>query len=116
MKSIKQLVWAMFLLTIPAMAASHSVGLSWTPGSDDTGFNIYRASGVCPATVTPTTTGFSKLGSSTVDTYTDATVTLGTWCYFVTGTANSAESAASNSVNPVVAPFAPTALTVVVVQ
>jgi hypothetical protein len=116
MKSLKTVLLGLLLSASSALAATHSVGLSWVAGSDDTGFNVYRASGACPATVTPTTTGFSKLGSATAAAYTDSTVTLGVWCYFVTGTANSAESAASNSVNPTVAPFAPTSLTVTVVQ
>lgn len=104
------------LASLPAMAASHSVTLGWTAGSDDTGFNVYRASGTCPATVSPTTPGFTKLASPTATTYADTTVTVGTWCYFVTGTASGAESVASNDVNPQVVPLAPTGLTITVVQ
>jgi hypothetical protein len=114
MKSIKNLVWAMLLSAIPAMAASHSATLTWTPGADDTGFNVYRSSAACPTTaVTTTTAGFSKIGSATSPTYVDSTVTVGLFCYFVTGTAGGAESAPSNDVNVAITPFAPTVLTVI---
>jgi len=90
--------WLAFLcfITLPLVAQStHSVTLSWIAGADDTGFNIYRASGVCPASVstTPITTGFAKvatLTSATPANYVDSTVVIGTYCYFITGTAGAA--------------------------
>jgi hypothetical protein len=100
-----------------AQSTGHSVTLTWTAGSDDTGFNVYRASGTCPTSPTTPWTGFTKITSitsATIVTYADTTVTVGQWCYFVTGTAGGAESVASNTVNPSVPPFPVSGLTAVV--
>lgn len=104
-----------------AQTAGHSVALTWTAGLDNQGFNVYRSTGTCPASVSdaPLTTGFTKIASLTASTptsYTDSSVTLGAWCYFVTATAQAngttLESGPSNTVNPSVLPFPVTGLTV----
>ena len=110
------------LALAPALAqttSGHSVTLNWAAGSDDTGFNVYRASGACPASVSanPLTTGFAQIASLTSATpasYEDTSVKVGTYCYFVTGTAGGAESVPSNTANPSVLPFPATGLTVTV--
>ena len=116
---MKKLILFLFAFTLPAIAATHSVTLNWTAGTDDTGFIVYRASGTCPATVSsnPVTTGFtavSTINSATTTNYIDTAVTYGTYCYFVVGTAGGLVSVPSNTVNPSVLPFPATGLTVTV--
>jgi len=88
---------------------SHSVSLSWTASSDAvSGYNVYRS----------TTAGAKQnlLNGTTLvtgTTYTDSTVTPGSWFYDVTAVENGAESSVSNSVNAVILPAAPTNLTLV---
>lgn len=94
--------------------AQHSASLSWTASPDATanaslGYNVYRLSGACPASGTA---GFTKLNATpvTTTTFTDATVGLGSFCYYVTATLNGAESVPSNTASAVVLPGAPTLL------
>lgn len=107
-----------FALPLVASAAPHSVALSFTKSVDDTGatgsgYTTWRLSGVCPASVT-TTTGFTSLNASlfTGNTYTDSTVTPGSYCYVITFTAASATSVPSNTASAVILPAAPTNVTV----
>lgn len=91
---------------------THSVTLSWTDTLNPTGttYNVYRATGLCSGTPT-----FSKLATAiSAKTYQDTTVTPGNYCYQVTATYNSVESAPSNSALAPVPSFAPTQLIVVV--
>lgn len=105
---------ALLFAPLSAMASSYSVALAWASGVNDSGYNVYRSTGKCPAVVNPSVTGFSKVGSSTTTSYTDSSVTAGTWCYFVTGTDAGTESAPSNAATSYVVPAAPTGLTVTV--
>lgn len=107
-------VFAILLAPLSAMASSYSTALAWVAGTNASGYNVYRATGKCPAVVNPTVAGFSKIGSSTTVSYMDSTVTAGTWCYFVTGTDSGTESAPSNAATSYVVPAAPTGLTVTV--
>ena len=86
--------------TIPlsgsGVSASHSVALSWTPGSSSfAGFNIYRAS--------QSGGPYIKLNSALISTaaYTDASVASGQTYWYVTTEVDSAgaESAYSNQVS-----------------
>lgn len=87
------------LMFIPAQVKAqtgHSVVATWTASSDaGSAYNIYRASGACPASGTA---GFSKVGSTAVGvlTFNDTTVTAGSFCYYVTATLAGAESKPSN--------------------
>lgn len=70
-------------------------------------YNVYRAAGLCSGSPT-----FSKIASgvSTLA-YTDSTVTPGAYCYQVTATLNSLESAPAPSAAASIPPSAPGALT-----
>ncbi len=106
------LIVATFLILAPAaMAAPHSVTLSWTASTDaGVNYNVYRISGTCPATAT----GFTQLNASavTTTTYTDSGMVPGKWCYYVTSTLGGAESLPSNMASAVILPSAPTAVTI----
>jgi len=77
--------------------------LEWTAGANDTGYNIYKAVENCPSSVSinPLTPNFSKLivlTSATPTSYADnAVIPATTYCYFITGTTNTAESSSSNT-------------------
>lgn len=108
---MKRIILAVALLfAVPVFAqATHSVKLTWVDTLNPTGttYSVYRAPGLCSGTPV-----FAKLASGvTVLTYTDSTVTPGNYCFQVTATSGGVESAASNTVNPVVPSFPPTALT-----
>lgn len=105
-------------LTLPALASAHSVGLTFTKSTDDTGaagqgYIAWRLSGTCPANVT-TTAGFTSLNATlfTGNTFTDSTVVPGNYCYIVTFTAASAQSVPSNTAGALILPAAPTNVTV----
>ena len=100
---------------LPAQAASHEVDLSWTASTDpSTTVTVYRASGACSGsnlTFTKLTTSAPAGGP-----YKDTSVTAGTWCYYVTATANGSESSPSNNAAAVVPTAPPTGLVTVVVK
>ena len=111
--AIIALCLALMFVAAPARA-QHSASLSWTASPDaaanpSLGYNIYRLSGACP---TSGTAGFTKLNATPISTttYTDASVGLGSFCYYVTATLNGAESVPSNTASAVVLPGAPTLL------
>jgi hypothetical protein len=97
-------------VAVPAQGStSHSVALAWTDGKNPAGvtYNVYRATGLCSGTPT-----FSKLSTAVVTlAFSDTTVTPGNYCYQVTATVASVESAPSNQAAAAVPAFAPTALT-----
>lgn len=111
-------------VTIPAAAAgqiqaTHSVKLTWADTVNPTGttYNVYKASGGCPASGIPT--GASKLNATpvTVLTFTDSGITVaGSFCYYVTAVGSGGESAASNTASAVIPapPAAPTNLVITV--
>lgn len=79
--------------------------LTWTDTNNPpaTTYTVYRSTGLCSGAPV-----FSKLATGvTIKTYTDDTVTPGNYCYQVTATLNSMESAPSPTVNPAVTPFPP---------
>lgn len=96
----------------------HSATLSWTDPSNPTGttYNVYRQTSACPATEPTSLAGFTKLNTSIVTglTFTDSTVTPGSYCYLVTAVVGSAESGPSPDAGASVLPFAPVSLTIVV--
>jgi len=110
---MKRLIVTLLLFAAVCFAqpAVHSVTLTITNGpgnlSTDT-FNVYKASGACPATGTPTFTLLIALGSG-VSTYTDTTVSSGlTYCYAATAVQGGLESAYSPFFNaPIPGPTAP---------
>jgi len=105
---------AAFLL-LPLQASAHSAALSWSAPSDATSsttYSIYRMSGACPAAPG---TAFTLLTSGvTATAYTDSTVTVGTWCYYVEQVQNSTSSGPSNMSGGTAAPNAPILISVTV--
>lgn len=90
----------------------HSVTLNWQDTANPTGttYNVYRATGLCSGTPT-----FSKIATAVANkTYVDTTVLPGNYCYQVTATSNSVESAPSNSALAPVPSFAPQQLVITV--
>ena len=102
MKKLYLLV--LLTLAIPAFAA-HSVQLSWTDSDTGVTFNVYRATAAC--STNPSFTLHTSGGTPL--TYTDSTVGVGKFCYYVTGvdTASGLESLPSNSADAKVLPKAP---------
>jgi hypothetical protein len=97
-------------LAVSALAAqtTHSVTLTWADSLNPAGttYSVYRATGLCSGTPV-----FSKIATGlTAKTFQDTTVVPGNYCFAVTAVANGVESAQSNSVNPSVPAFAPSAL------
>ena len=105
---------AAFLL-LPLRAFAHSTTLNWSAPSDATSsttYSIYRMSGACPAAPG---TAFTLLTSGvTGTTYTDNTITVGTWCYYVEQVQNGTNSAPSNMAGGTAAPNAPILISVTV--
>lgn len=90
----------------------HSVTLNWQDTANPTGttYSVYRATGLCSGTPT-----FNKVATGVATkSYQDTTVQPGNYCYQVTATANSVESAPSNTALAPVPSFAPAQLTVTV--
>jgi len=105
--------------TLKASASGHQVTLTWAASADSTSskpgtVSVYRANEACPATVSATSSGFTAITTAAAASgpYTDSTVTAGTWCYFVTATIGSATSPASNAVQAVLLPLAPSSLAI----
>lgn len=94
---------------LPARAAGHSAVLTWVAPSDATSgttYTVYRMSGACPAAPG---TAFSLLASGiTATTYTDTSITVGTWCYYVEQVQNGTSSNPSNLAGGTAAPLAVT--------
>lgn len=91
---------------------SHSVTLNWSDTLNPTGtvYSVYRATGLCSGTP-----AFSKIASAlAAKTYQDSTVIPGNYCYQVTATANTVESAPSNTALAPVPSFAPQQLVITV--
>jgi len=91
----------------------HSVVLTWTNSVDAAAnpsitYAVYRLNGACPA-VAPTAvsgSGFTQINTTgiTTTTYTDSTVTPGTYCYFGTAFLNSTQSIPSNDAQAIIQP------------
>lgn len=81
-----------------------SVVLTWTPSVDGGVVSVYRASAACSTTPT----NFSQIAGGLIPaTYTDATVTVGNYCYQVTTVVNGVESKPSNQFSAAVLPQPP---------
>lgn len=120
---IKKRIFGIALLGIlmvgSLIASGHSTTLTWTASVDipgaipaGSGYNVYRASGTCPASGAPT--GAIKLNSTVVAalTYIDSTITPGQWCYYATTLLNGVESVPSNSVQGATPVAPPTNVTI----
>lgn len=114
----KAILGFLFALAVPVLVSAHSVTGTFTKSTDDTGatgsgYTTWRLSGTCPTNPT-TTTGFTSLNSTpyTVATFTDSTVTPGTYCYVVTFSNSTATSVPSNTASAVIQPAAPLNLTI----
>jgi hypothetical protein len=107
------LVFTMALAISRAVpAAQHSVTLAWTDTANPAGttYSVYKATGLCSGTPT-----FAKVATAlTVLTYADSAVVPGNYCYEVTATSGSVESAPSNTAGAPVPSFAPQSLTVTI--
>lgn len=96
-------------VTLSFGQTTHSVTLTWADSLNPatvTTYNVKRATGLCTGTPVFTTIATAV----TAKTYTDSTVTPGNYCYEVTATVGGVESSPSNTANPAVPAFAPTAL------
>lgn len=105
---MKTLLLAFVFSVLGWAQTTHTVTLSWIDDRNPAGttYSVYRAPGLCSGTPV-----FAKIATAvTAKTYTDMTVQPGNYCYAVTATFNSVESAQSNTVQPAVPAFAPTAL------
>lgn len=109
---MKKFIAVLALSSVAALAqSSHSVTLNWTPSTDTGGtVNVYRAPAAC--TTNPTNFTQIKTGVVAAGPYSDATVTVGAYCYHVTAVVNGAESLPSNNVNATVLPQSPSGLVV----
>ena len=106
------------LCAFPAQAQSHQAALTWTAPSDAVAgstYNVYRASGSCPVTA-PGTLTWTKLTATSISvlTYTDTTITVGAWCYYVTQVQVGIESNPSTPAGGTARPNAVTVLTITV--
>jgi len=104
-----------FLVPVRAFAAGHQAVLNWTASTDavpSSTYSVFRMAGACPAAPN---TSFTLLASGvTGTTYTDTTITVGTWCYYVEQVQNGTNSAPSDLAGGTAAPFAPVLQTVTV--
>ena len=106
------IVMALVAGTLSSQTPQHSVTLAWTDTANPSGttYSVYRATGLCSGTPP-----FARLATAVAEkTYQDTTVQPGNYCYQVTATYNSVESAPSNSALAPVPSFAPTQLAVTV--
>ena len=97
-KIVCYFVIVLVALTSPAMAqaAPHSAAVSWTAPADanaTTNYNVYRLNSTCPISGIGTATWTKVASSLTVVNFTDTTITVGNWCYYVTQVTNGIESA-----------------------
>lgn len=89
-------------------APVHQVVLNWTASTDGGVVTVYRAPGTCS-----TSSVFASITTGVAaNTYTDSTVTVGSFCYQVTTVVNGSESKPSNQVTAVILPASPTSLVV----
>lgn len=99
-KIVRILLLAILILPLMADAAVHYTVITWN-ASGDTGatYNVFKASGSCPASGIPT--GATKIASGlTALTFTDSASTLTAGqvnCYYVTAQVNGTESGPSNT-------------------
>ncbi len=98
----------LFASSVQTQAAPHNVVLTWAASTDGGVVTVYRAPGACS-----TSSVFAAITTGVaVNTYTDSTVTVGSFCYQVTTVVNSVESGPSNQVTARILPQNPTSLVV----
>lgn len=105
---MRVILLAFVLRLVVSAQTPHTVTLSWADDRNPAGttYSVYRAPGLCSGTPV-----FAKIATAVTEkTYPDATVQPGNYCYAVTATFNSVESAQSNTAQPAVPAFSPTAL------
>jgi hypothetical protein len=104
---------------VSATAGGHQAVLTWSPSSDGAanptlGYNVYRGTtpgGESGTALNGTTPVAVNCTSTTTCTYTDTTITPGTWYWTVKATLNGTLSAASNEVSGTAAIAPPSGLT-----
>lgn len=113
MKTLLRILGVTVLLALMvASCQAHTATITWTNSPDTPNTNVYRLSGACPATLT----GFTLLTPTPVatGTYTDATITPGAYCYYVTAVVGGAESAPSPTASATVLPASPSAIVITI--
>lgn len=110
------LVFAFFAVAMLAQATGHKTTMTWTAPTDSTAtttYHVYRAVGVCPVDGSLGTLSYARIdgvsSAITATSYTDVTIGVGNWCYYVTAFTAGIESAPSNTSGGTAQPLAPTA-------
>jgi len=107
----------MFPQAVPP-PTTHYTTLTWTASADvpspppaGSGYDIWRAPGVCPASGIPA--GAAKIAPLVATTtYYDTAVTVGsTYCYYVVAVVSSQNSLPSNDAGDTILPFAAAGVT-----
>lgn len=93
---------------VAAAQTAHQAVITWAAATDavaSSTYNVSRASGACPATGLGSLV-FAKINAAPVAalTFTDAGLSVGTYCYFVSQVQSGAESIPSNTAGGVVRP------------
>lgn len=108
------LVLALLASATLAQATGHSATLTWTAPPDATAttiYHIYRAAAACPTGGGVGTLSFVRVDgvSSAISStnYTDTTIGVGPWCWYVTAVTGGQESAPSNTSGGTALPNAP---------
>lgn len=105
---MRQLIFLLFSSVLTAK----DVKLTWADAINPaaTTYNVYRAGGSCDSPP-----AFTKIASALpVKAYTDANITTGTYCYYVTAELAGLESLPSPTAGAQVTPAAPGTITVTV--
>jgi hypothetical protein len=93
----------------PAPIGGHSVVLTWTPSPDGGAYSIYRTT-TSGTYGSPLATSVATNCSGTACTYTDTSVSVGTYYYTATTVVNGAESVKSNEATARILPSPPSGL------
>src|SRR2546430_12940192 len=98
---LKAVLFTLLAAPVFAQAVAHQAALTWTAPSDaiaGTTYNVSRVNAACP------TSGLGGLTWKQVNnlpitttSYTDTTIGIGQWCYYVTQVTNGVESAPSTT-------------------
>lgn len=106
-------LFILFLLSLALVAQTgRTVVLTWvdTQNPTATTYSVYRAPGLCSGTPV-----FAKISTAlAVKTFSDASVAPGLYCYTVTASLNSVESAQAVPAPVTVGPFTPTSISITV--
>jgi len=104
----------LLVLAAPARAqGTHSVKITWTDTTNPSGttYNVYRASAAC--STSPTLT---KLNTTPITTqsYTDANVAPGTYCYAATAVSTQGDESVKSNLSAATIAAPPNAITITV--